>query len=481
MRDLAEVAIDTASALGANYADARLVQLKKEVLRTRNEKISLVRHSEDLGFGVRVIADGSWGFACSDRVEKGEVERVAAEAVKIAKASATLKSHDVKLAPERPWIDSWETPIERDPFSVPTEEKIDLLLKINNEMLKVKDVSLAEGLMEFKEKSQYFTSTEGSSVAQKIMTSGAGYSATAVDASDMQIRSYPHSWGQFMSAGYELIGDLGLLENATRVAEEAAMLLKADQCPEKVTDVIIDGSQLCLQIHESLGHPSELDRVLGAEAAFAGTSFLTLDKLGQLQYGSKLVNIMADSTVHRGLATAGYDDEGVPAQKWYIIRNGKFVGYLTSRETAPAIGESPSRGCMRAECWRMLPLIRMTNISLMPGTWTLDKLISDTKDGVYMETNRSWSIDQRRINFQFGTELAWEIKKGKRTRPLKNATYQGKTTEFWNSCDAICDAHHFVLWGLVNCYKGQPGQYAAMSHGAAPARFRKVKIGVAHA
>jgi len=481
MKDLAEVAIDTASALGASYADARMVQLRKEVLKTRNEKVSLVRRSEDLGFGIRVIADGAWGFACSDRMEKEEVERVAAEAVRIAKASAALKSRDVILAPERSWIDSWETPFERDPFSVSIEEKAELLLKVNDEMLKVKDVKLAEGMMEFRDKRQYFASTEGSSIAQRVIISGVGYSATAVGPDDIQVRSYPNSWGQYMSTGYELVDELNLVENAMRVAEEAAMLLRADQCPEKVTDVILDGSQLALQIHESLGHPSELDRVLGAEAAFAGTSFLTPDKLGRLQYGSKLVNIMADSTVPRGLATAGYDDEGVPAQKWYLVRNGKFVGYLTSRETAPAIGESHSRGCMRAECWRMLPLIRMTNISLMPGRWTLDGLISDTDDGVYMETNRSWSIDQRRINFQFGTEIAWEIKNGRKTRLLKNATYQGKTTEFWNSCDAICDAHHFVLWGLVNCYKGQPGQYAAMSHGAAPARFRKVKIGVAHA
>jgi len=246
-----------------------------------------------------------------------------------------------------------------------------------------------------------------------------------------------------------------------------------------VTDLILDGSQLALQIHESIGHPSELDRVLGTEANYAGTSFLTIDKLGKLQYGSPIVNVVADSTIPNGLATVGYDDEGVEAQRWHLIKNGIFVGYLTSRETASAIGEERSRGCMRADGWSRIPLIRMTNISLMPGECTLDELINDTKDGVYMETNKSWSIDQRRINFQFATELGWRIKNGKKVEPLKNPSYQGITVEFWNSCDAICNEDHFVLWGINNCGKGQPSQRAQMSHGAAPARFRKVRVGVA--
>jgi len=220
---------------------------------------------------------------------------------------------------------------------------------------------------------------------------------------------------------------------------------------------------------------------LGTEANYAGTSFLTPEKLGRLRYASPIVNVVADTTIPGGLATAGYDDEGVEAQKWYLIKDGIFVGYLTSRETAPVIGEERSRGCMKADGWGRIPLIRMTNISLMPGDCTLDELINDTKDGVYMETNKSWSIDQKRINFQFATELGWRIKNGRKVEPLKNPSYQGITVEFWNSCDAICDEDHFVLWGINNCGKGQPGQRARMSHGASPARFRRVKVGVAYA
>ncbi|MBD3185152.1 TldD/PmbA family protein [Candidatus Poribacteria bacterium] len=477
MKELTDLAVDTAARMGASYADIRIIRINNESVSAKNEKVSGIGKSEDEGFGVRVLANGAWGFASSSNLTRDEIQKVAAEAVEIARASATLKETDVVLAPEDTHVDVWKSSYEKDPFEVSLETKIDLLLKINAEMMKVKDIKVANAHMNFMREHQFFASSEGSFIEQEILRSGAGYSATAVGNDDMQTRSYPDSHGgQYMAKGYEVIEETPLLENALQTAEEASALLKAPRCPERVADLILGGSQLALQIHESIGHPTELDRVLGTEANYAGTSFVTTDKLGNFQYGSPVVNVVADSTIPYGLATIGYDDEGVTAQKWHLIKDGLFSGYLTSRETAPVIGEERSKGAMRAHGWERIPLIRMTNISLMPGEWTLDDLIADTKDGVYMETNKSWSIDQKRLNFQFGTELAWEIKNGKKTRMFKNTVYQSMTPEFWNSCDAICNEDHFVLWGLINCGKGQPGQTAEMSHGAAPARFRNVKI-----
>lgn len=477
MKEFTDLALDTATRLGASYADIRIIRTQYEYVSAKNEKLSDVSRSDDEGFGVRVIANGAWGYSASGSVTKSEIERVAAEAVEIAKASAILKKADVILASEKPHVDVWRTPHDKDPFKMPLETKIDLLLKINSELMKVKDVKVARSHMRFIRELQYFANNEGSFIEQDLLRSSVGYTSTAVSRDDMQIRSYPDSHGwHAMSKGYELIEEMPLLENARRVAEESAALLKAPKCPEMKTDLILGGSQLSLQIHESIGHPTELDRVLGTEANYAGTSFVTTDKLGKFQYGSPIVNIVADSTVPYGLATIGYDDEGVEAQKWHLIENGVFVGYLTSRETAPVIGETRSRGAMRADGWQNIPLIRMTNISFMPGDWTLDDLIADTKNGIFMDTNRSWSIDQKRLNFQFGTEIAWEIKNGRKTRIMKNPVYQGITPEFWNSCDAICNSDHFVLWGVTNCGKGQPGQTAEMSHGAAPARFRNVQV-----
>jgi TldD protein len=477
LKEYTDLALDTVKRYGATYADIRIIRTKYEYVSAKNERLSDVSRSEDEGFGVRVIANGAWGFAASSKVTKSEIERVSAQAVEIAKASASLKKSDVILAPEPAYVGVWRTPYLKDPFIVPLETKIELLLKINTELMRVSDIKVANSQMRFVRELQFFANTDGSFIEQELLRTALGYTATAVGDNDMQIRSYPDSHGwHSMSKGYEFVEELPLLENAQRTAEEASALLKAPKCPDMKTDLIISGSQLSLQIHESVGHPTELDRVLGTEANYAGTSFVTTDKLGKLQYGSPIVNIVADSTVPYGLATVGYDDEGVAAQKWHIIENGVFVGYLTSRETAPVVNENRSRGAMRADGWQNIPLIRMTNISLMPGEWMLDDLIADTKDGIFVDTNRSWSIDQKRLNFQFGTEIAWEIKNGKKTRILKNPVYQGITPEFWNSCDAICNQDHFVLWGVTNCGKGQPGQTAEMSHGAAPARFRNVHV-----
>jgi TldD protein len=295
----------------------------------------------------------------------------------------------------------------------------------------------------------------------------------------MQRRSYPNSGGRHQNtAGWEFVLAQDLVGHAPRIGEEAVALLSARPCPQDVrTTVILSGNQLALQAHESCGHPIELDRVLGTEAAFAGTSFLTPDKLGTFRYGSEHVNIQIDSVLPGGLGTFGFDDEGVPASRGWAVRDGLFVGYLTSRETAAALGLAPN-GTMRADGWARLPLIRMTNVSVMPGAWGLEDLVADTDDGILMDTNRSWSIDDRRLNFQFGTELAWEIKGGRRGAMLRNATYTGITPEFWRSCDAVCGEADWVMWGTPNCGKGQPGQTAHTGHGAAPARFRNVHVGV---
>jgi TldD protein len=368
-----------------------------------------------------------------------------------------------------------------DPFSIPVEENLGLLLAIDAELRKSPGVTLAEASMVFARERQVFASSLGSRIDQTRTTSGAGFAAHSYKDDEIQKRSYPNSFGgQHQLKGYELIAELDLVGNAARVAEEAVALHSAAQCPEGEFNLILDSAQLALQIHESVGHPIELDRVLGSEANYAGMSFLTLDQLGSLRYGSPIVNVVADARLDHGpgLGTFAFDDEGVPAQCSPIIRDGLFTGYLMSRETAATIGQPRSNGAMRADGWSRIPLIRMTNVSLLPGEQPLEAVFDG--DGIYMQTNRSWSIDDRRLNFQFGCEIGWEIRGGKRVRMLKNPSYSGVTPEFWNSCEAIADRRHWTLWGTPNCGKGQPEQVMGTGHGASPARFRRVKIGSAY-
>jgi len=483
MKEIAAWALDTAKTQGASYADVRVVDLRQRYLSTKNGQPAQVRESHSMGVGVRVVAEGAWGFAATDDLARSSIDRVAAKAVEIARASATTKKRGVRLAKEPKVIGRWEAPCRIDPFSIPVSTCLELMLEVDRELRRVKGVTLAEASMDFRRIEQLFLSTAGSEIAQSKTQTGAGFVATSYAEGEIQRRSYPNSFGgQYQTRGYELVGELDLLGNAPRIAGEAVALHKADQCPAGVKDIILESSQLALQVHESIGHPIELDRVLGTEANFAGMSFLTLDKLGSLKYASEIVNVVADATPAHGpgLGTFAYDDEGVPAQSTPIIKDGLFVGYLTSRETATAAGQTRSGGAMRAEGWNRIPLIRMTNVSLLPGAGKLADLIADTDDGIYMETNRSWSIDDRRYNFQFGTEIGWEIRGGQKTRLLKNPSYGGMTTEFWNSCDAICGPEQWTLWGVPNCGKGQPMQTMGTGHGASPARFRKVQVGVAY-
>jgi TldD protein len=485
MKQIAAWILETAHRRGASYADARIVDERQRALSTKNGKVGHSSESESLGVGVRVIANGAWGFAASDSLERESVERAAAQAVAIAHASARVKAHELRLAAEKPSVADWEGECKIDPFTIAVEQNIDLLLKVDSELRAVKGVTLAEAGLSFRRCEQWFYSSDGADIHQLRHMTGVGYSAYSFEGSEIQKRSYPNSFGgQNQSRGYELIEELKLVENARRIGEEAVALHKADQCPEVKGTIILDSSQLSLQIHESIGHPIELDRVLGMEANFAGTSFLTLDKLRSLKYGSELVNVVADATPEHGpgLGTFAYDDEGVAAQCTPIITNGLFTGYLSSRETAGSIGEQRSSGTMRAEGWNRLPIIRMTNVSILPGEkpLTLDQLIASTDDGIFMHTNKSWSIDDKRYNFQFGTEIGWEIKNGKLGRMLKNPSYSGITTDFWNSMDAICSRDEWTLWGTPNCGKGQPMQTMGTGHGAAPARFRNIQIGTAY-
>jgi len=477
MRDIAEIGLDAARSGGASYADVRIVSDQQQDVQTRNGALASLRASESLGAGVRVLVDGAWGFAAGTDLTRDGIAATARRAVEIGRASAILKIRPVELCPVEALEATWEAPVKEDPFAVSVEEKIATLLHIDAALRKVPDIKVAVASMTFGRQTRRFASTEGHWLVQTRTTSGAGYAATAVGAGDAQTRSFPNAFGgQHMAMGYELIRSLPLLEQAQRVAEEARELLAAAPCPSGTWDIILDSSQLALQVHESCGHPAELDRVLGSEANYAGKSFLTLDKLGRFVYGSEHVNITADSTTPAGLGTWGYDDEGVPASSVDLVRRGLFVGYLTSRETAATVGATRSSGAMRADGWNRIPLIRMNNVSLEPGEGSLEELIASTGRGVYMETNRSWSIDNLRYNFQFGCEAGWEIKDGKRGRMLKNPIYTGITPTFWGSCDAVCGAEAWRLWGLPNCGKGHPGQIMGTSHGAAPARFRGVQL-----
>ncbi len=485
MRELTDRALNLAQVQGATYTDIRIINRQTQNINVKNGIVQGLSLDTNQGFGVRVIADGAWGFASSNTLTPAEVDRVAALAVTIAKASALANQEAVNIGPPEVHEDTYKTPVKINPFSVSLNDKVSLLLDADKETRSVPGVMVATSSLTFIRENQTFASSEGSYIEQEITESGLGLTATAVAEGEMQKRSYPNSFGRHQgTAGWEFIEEWDLVGNAQRMGEEAVALLSAPQCPSGETTIILDGPQLALQVHESCGHPIELDRVFGTEAAYAGTSFLTPEKYRSFRYGSDIVNITADAVTPTGLGTFGYDDEGVPAQTTDIVKNGMFVGYLTSRETASQLRrthpQAPARsnGSMRADGWNRIPLIRMTNVSLQAGEWTLDDLIADTDDGIYMITNKSWSIDDKRLNFQFGTELAYEIKNGKLGQMLKNATYTDITPKFWGNCDAICNAEHWHVWGTPNCGKGQPGQVAHTGHGAAPARFRNVQVGM---
>jgi len=477
--DFGKIALEEASKKGASYADIRIGEILDEHLTVKKGVLDEVSLLQTSGFGVRVIVNGAWGFAGSVDLTKKEVVETTHKALSIAKASGKLKKKAVVLAPAKARKDKYSTPMKKDPFKVPLEDKIDLLMRTERMMAEQSDLikSSSAYFRAFRE-NKFFMSTEAAEITQQITWCGGGMQCIAVRNGNVQRRSYPASFrGNLSTSGYEFFESLKLSDHAKSSAQEALQLLEAEKCPAMETDLILTGDQLTLQIHESCGHPTELDRALGFEADYAGTSFLVPDKLGKLRYGSEKVNIVADATVPGGLGTFGYDDEGTPAKKVHLIKEGLFVGYQTSRETAAELGLKESSGGMRAQSPLALPIIRMTNINLLPGDWKADEIIEDTKKGVMMQVNRSWSIDDRRLNFQFGTEIAWEIKNGSKERILRNPTYTGLTPAFWGSCDAV-SKEDWKMWGTPNCGKGVPGQSMYVGHGCSTARFRNTRVGI---
>jgi len=485
MQQLALNTLDLAVRRGAEYADVRAVERRTEDLAVKNGRPERSILAESTGVGVRVLAAGAWGFAASSDLDGESLAATVDRALENARAAAQVQVEPLRL-PGRPGeTGRYDAVVERDPFAVPLETRLGLLIACTETMQRRPAVRVAQAHLKLFRERKWFVSSEGSRLEQTIVETGGGVAATAVGEGGVFQR---RSLADYAQAGYEFVDELALPAQAERCAEEATALIAAPVCPSGERTIILGSSMLSLQVHESCGHPVELDRVLGSEASFAGTSFLTVDQLGMLQYGSPLVTLTADATRPRGLGTFGWDDEGTPAESFPVVQNGLFVAYLTSRETAwwlanhyhgpsAAVPLPPfSNGTMRADGWSRLPLVRMTNVSLEPGDWTLDELIADTDDGLLLDTPKSWSLDDKRLNFHFGAEVAYEINNGRLGRLLRDASYTDITPRFWNSCDAVCNAAHWRLWGLPTCAKGEPVQLAHVAHGAAPARFRGVPV-----
>jgi TldD protein len=479
MRDLLRDLMDSAGSR-ADYADARFISTRHERLATRNGALHELDSAESEGIGVRVRMRGAWGFAAARGGSRENAETALERALAVARAQPAAEGA-AALAPEPPAQGSYTSPFERDPFGVSLEDKLAALLAADAAVRTQPRVALAVARFQARRSHRLFASTEGALCEQTLTECGGGVAAVAVDGGESQIRSYPASHGGSVAqAGYEHFAGLGLDAEAPRVASEAVALLSAPACPHGRITLILAGEQLGLQVHESVGHAVELDRVLGREASYAGTSFVPAHGIGSLRYGSEQVNVTADATNRGGLGSFRWDDEGVEGRPVAIVRAGTLAGFLSSRETASEIGLERSGGCMRAEGFDRQPIVRMTNVNLEPGeAGSLDDLIADTGEGLLIETNRSWSIDNRRLQFQFEGEAAWEIAGGERGRLLRNPSYAGITPEFWGSCDAICSPSEWRLISLLDCGKGEPGQVMRVSHGSAPARFRGVEVGVA--
>jgi TldD protein len=478
MHDIATAAVEAALNAGARYADARVMELRSEAMAARNGVVETLDRAERAGVGVRALIGSSWGFFAVPDVGSDAARQAGERAAAVARASTLLAGKDVDLVPEPAAQGSWSSECREDPWGVTLAEKGDQLEQATRTMQQ-HGADVAEALHRVWDTRKWFVSSEGARIDQHIIETGAGMSATAVGERETQRRSYPGIRGQFGTRGWELVREIDMPGNAARIAEEARALLTADECPAiDATDLILGGEQMALQIHESVGHAVELDRILGWEAAFAGTSWLDLAQLGSLRFGSELMNITADATLPGALGSFGFDDEGTPAHPVDIVREGVWVGTLSGRDSAAIAGIERSGGAVRADGYNRLPMVRMTNVGLLPGTESLESMIAATDDGLFMDTNRSWSIDDKRLNFQFGCEIGWEIKGGKRTRMLRNPTYTGISPRFWGSLDMLGGRDEWVFWGTPNCGKGQPMQIGHTGHPAVPARFRGIRVGV---
>lgn len=470
--------MDSAAAR-AQYADARFVRTQTERLSTRNGVVDQVDSNDTEGIGVRVRVGGSWGFAAVRGTARRDAEAALERALAIA--AAQPPSCEAALTVEPPATGTYSSPAERDPFEVPLEDKLAVLWAADVGLRTEPEVTVTRARFQAVRVHKLFASTEGALCEQVLTECGGGVSAVALSRDDTQVRSFPTLHGEHMEqAGYERFLTLDLPGEAPRVSAEAAALLRAPDCPTATRTLILAGEQVAIQVHESVGHAVELDRVLGWEASYAGTSFVPAEGIGSMRFGSEHVNVTADATQPGGLGSYRWDDEGVESHAVPIVRDGVLAGFLSSRETAAQIGLDRSGGCMRAQGFARQPIVRMTNVNLEPGNaGTLTDLVADTDSGLLIDTNRSWSIDDRRLNFQFEGEAGWEIENGEVTRLVRNPSYVGVTPRFWASCDAVCSASDWELHALLDCGKGEPGQIMHVSHGAAPARFRDVEVGIA--
>lgn len=476
-RDLFESTLASLSRRGARYADIRSTLTSVELVKVRNGTVENLVSSTDRAVGIRVLMNDGWGFAATSSDDEESIRRAADRSLEVAAASNIASTEKVELSEVEPHVASWSSTYLIDPWSVPLERKIEHLLESTEPMRSESKIHQVSGEMSSYRQEKIFASTVGSWIEQSTTEMGAGIEAIAISDGEFQRRTYPNPFGgDYQSRGWEFIEELDLPAIAPRIRDEAIALLSAPKAPAGTFDLVIGSSQLALQVHESCGHPTELDRALGLEISLAGGSFLQPPMLGQFRYGSDLVNIVADATVPQALGSFGYDDDGVPAQRFHLIENGIFVDYLSGRDSAPKIGRL-SNGTVRAESASRIPIIRMTNINLEPGDASLDEILSGVKRGIFVDTNKSWSIDDLRLNFQFSCEVAWEIENGRLGRMLRNPLYTGSTPEFWRSCDAVGNRETWRIWGLPNCGKGDPLQTMRVAHGAPIARFRKVEMG----
>ena len=476
-RDLVSQLVTLLKRRGVDYADVRHEHLLHESLLAEAGRVSSISLFESAGIGVRVLVKGSWGFASTPHLTLAGLKRAATQAIELAKAASLINRKPRPLAPVAPATARYTSPCMIDPFDVPLSQKLDYLLWANQRLLGHDAIKRASSHMDFHKQRKLFASTEGALIEQRLIESGAGLEVVTQNGGEVQTRSFPNSHhGALAQAGYEYVKQLDLVGGAAKAKDEALQLLRAAPPKAGETTIILDPTQVVMQLHESCGHPTELDRALGQELSYAGGSFLTPDTLGTLMYGSPEVTIVADATAPGGVGSFAFDDEGVPAQRVELVRQGRFVGYLSSRESAATIGLAASGGAMRAERWDVPPLVRMTNVNLEPGHATLEALLQGIAHGYLLSTNKSWSIDDKRLNFQFTTEIAWEIVNGKLGAIVKNPLYTGSTPVFWGACTGVGRREDWKLWGVPNCAKGEPMQTMHVGHGSSYARFDGVMV-----
>jgi len=458
------------------YADIRYTATHQQHVKVRNGEVDHLSSTVDRAVGVRVLAGNGWGFAATSDISDAAIRRTARRALDVAAASNIASTQQVTLSDIAQHVATWESKYRVDPWSVPIEKKLDHLLNATEPMRGDARIHQVAGEISCYRQEKVFASTAGSFLEQTTTQMGGGIEAVAIADGEFQRRTYPNPFGgDFQAEGWEFIERLDMATKGQQIRDEALALLTAPKAPAGRFDLIVGSAQLALQVHESCGHPTELDRAMGLEISLAGGSFLQPSMLGTFRYGSPLVNIVADATIPGSIGSFAFDDDGVPAQRFHLVREGMFVDYLTGRDTAPFIGRA-SNGTVRAETAARIPIIRMTNINLEPGETPLEEIIAGTKRGIFVETNKSWSIDDLRLNFQFGCEVAWEIENGRIGRMLRNPLYTGNTPDFWRSCDAVGDRASWQIWGLPNCGKGDPMQTMRVAHGAPAARFRNVEM-----